>query len=738
MRSIKHIIIFAILATLLLPLGYTPWTVYPWHFGKTVIFQIIIDILVVLAGIIWTRSNADKWRPDHLDGLMLLFALSMTVSALAGTDIIHSWWGDMQRAGGVFSWLQFTAFYFLVRIFFTQAEDWGRVRVAVYIAAVLSSLLAIIGPHIDSLHNIIVPNERLSGLIGNPIFLASYLILPAFWSAADGWREESGKKYLYWGVSLLCLATIFLTQTRGALLAAIAALPVMAIIYFFISRNRKARIWISVLAVFMLLSAGTGYFIFQNKSAQIAYPRVARLFSISLQDTTTSTRLMAWRIAWNGWKERPALGWGPENFINTFDKYYDPGFLKYSFAETVWERPHNYFLEIMNNNGLGGAAAYLAIFLWVLRKLFLAAKGAPESKKQIFFIILSGGWTAYFIQGLFAFETSNSLQLWFLFSAFAVYAAGAEFFQKINIPFIKIRTLGYGLIILSLLAVSYNLRIFRGGAASAAAIDAGQMGSAYQWQKAAVEVLKGDSFQKWDQAVLLIKDLNDLDSRGLVDSDLLKATLPALPQIIEARIEKDPDSAQLRFWLAQYYALAGEYVDNTYYRQADDLLAAAAQISPGNQKIVLVRAKNELLQDHTDEAIKILRELINRNPDYPEPHWFLGLALANQEKIDEAIKELELGASHSAGTRQNMLFLIDIYAKQKEYAKIIEYYNKLIQLDQNNYQYYSGLAATYAALGKESEVLYNLNKAVELNPALRDEARKYLRDNKIDEKKLGF
>ena len=33
-------------------------------------------------------------------------------------------------------------------------------------------------------------------------------------------------------------------------------------------------------------------------------------------------RIVIWKIAWQGFLERPLLGWGPENYSIVFSKYY--------------------------------------------------------------------------------------------------------------------------------------------------------------------------------------------------------------------------------------------------------------------------------------------------------------------------------------------------------------------------------------------------------------------------------
>jgi len=172
-----------------------------------------------------------------------------------------------------------------------------------------------------------------------------------------------------------------------------------------------------------------------------------------------------------------------------------------------------------------------------------------------------------------------------------------------------------------------------------------------------------------------------------------------------------------------------------YYDRANQLLEEAGKISLAKQQIPMLLAKNYLLQSKDQEAIQVLEKLVAADPGYNEPHWFLGLALVKSGQEDRGIEELERGFIFGKTYKNNILYLIDLYAGRKEYNKIILLYKDLINSEPNNAQLYASLAATYAMMGDEANVIVSLNKAIELQPELAGEATSFLKKNGIDVEK---
>ena len=113
--------------------------------------------------------------------------------------------------------------------------------------------------------------------------------------------------------------------------------------------------------------------IFVNKDSGFVQNNegLRRLTSISLQERTMQTRFMTWNSAWQGFKDRPILGHGQENFYVVFNKYFNPEIYSHAGSRIWFDRAHNIFLDHLTTGGLIGLILYSLLILgpaWVLLK----------------------------------------------------------------------------------------------------------------------------------------------------------------------------------------------------------------------------------------------------------------------------------------------------------------------------------------------------------------------------------
>ncbi|MBA4321016.1 MAG: hypothetical protein C0412_21715, partial [Flavobacterium sp.] len=339
------------------------------------------------------------------------------------------------------------------------------------------------------------------------------------------------------------------------------------------------------------------------------------------------------------------------------------------------------------------------------------------------------------------FETSNSLILWFFFLAlinFYLFNQLADDKKKNNyrqkMTSIKLSSINLVFAILavvSFLAILKNFTLLKASQAMAKARDLAEVNDLYNWQKAAPEIFKIKAPFISEQAIYVTKDLSDFDARGELNKDILTAVQADLIKIFQAEINYDRNSFVARMWLGQLYAFLGEYVDNKFFIESEKIYIEAGKINSGRQHIPMLLSKTYLLEGKDDLAIGVLTQLANNNPNLPEPHWFLGLALVKKGDTSKGLIELEKGMEFGIGFKSNIFYLIDLYSQEKMYAKIVPLYQRLIDQEPGNAKYWASLAATYQALGDLAGTMEALNKAVELDPSLKPEAEEFLKMNKI-------
>jgi hypothetical protein len=122
-------------------------------------------------------------------------------------------------------------------------------------------------------------------------------------------------------------------------------------------------------------------------------PLSARLTEASLGELRI--RFALWRMAWEGFRERPIAGWGHEGFIHVFDRFYSPFLAGY---DPWFDRAHNVYLDWL----VAGGAPALLLFLGLL-----AAAGASIARGRFSRggrAVLLSALAAYCVQGLAVFD----------------------------------------------------------------------------------------------------------------------------------------------------------------------------------------------------------------------------------------------------------------------------------------------------------------------------------------------
>jgi len=134
-------------------------------------------------------------------------------------------------------------------------------------------------------------------------------------------------------------------------------------------------------------------------------PVLNRFASISINDTTQA-RAIIWPMAIEAFKEHPVIGWGQDNFIFAFAKYYKPEMIRH---EPWFDRTHNVFLDWLVAGGVIGFVAYLSLYIFALIHLLKSAIFSHSEKA-----VLMGLVAAYGFLSLFIFDNLVSYHLFVL------------------------------------------------------------------------------------------------------------------------------------------------------------------------------------------------------------------------------------------------------------------------------------------------------------------------------------
>jgi O-antigen ligase len=356
-----------------------------------------------------------SFYPEHRPKLtnvskaVLLFFVVVALSTVTSLDIGKSFIGTIERCFGFWNIVHFGFLYFAAIVTLRSQKEWNvflSISVAISVYAGLDFLIPLI-----------FGNGSLTTIAGNVTFLAAYLIFHFFFAA---FLVTQTKNKWSKGILLIAMAinasVVVSCGVRGAFIGLCAG--ILYIIVYYAIRSKRIRIPLIILIVIMIASYVA---LFLNRDNVILKNNriINRVTNFSLQDTTTRSRLEMWRIAIDGIKERPILGWGMENYSLAFNKYYTPAFNQINVGESWEDRTHNVIFETLINTGFIGLISYI---------LLIAASLSVIYKHPL----LTAALVAYVAQSAFGVETLNSYLPFFIFLAFVDFLAASKNAEQIT------------------------------------------------------------------------------------------------------------------------------------------------------------------------------------------------------------------------------------------------------------------------------------------------------------------
>lgn len=421
-------------------------TLFPFIVGKYAYLRSVsaIALIIFLLGLL-LDEKADVYikRLKSIFKNPLVIAVSAFVSAFVlagffGIDPDFSFWSNFERGEGGLQMLFLFSFFVLLGSLFTKKEHWQTLFWTFIASAYLMILYGIgaglglkglIGSDFSS------SSFRFSGSIGNPSYVAVYLIFSSFFAGKLLISEKSKKslKSIILWISLAVFAVFFvLAATRGAFVG-LGAGVFAGLVYLGVSKKSWRKPVFSTLLILVLLFSAGVYF--QDNPTVNNLPG-SRIFDISLDEKTFQHRAIMWGIGWETFKDYPILGVGPENYFDMFVEKYDPAYFEPSpeMSYGAWfDRAHSIIFDYLAETGILGFLSYASIFVilfWQIAKTRVkeVKEKVMDSWSKIEKALVIGLPVAYLVQGLALFDVSTTYIPLFTFLAFMVYKL--DFFNK--------------------------------------------------------------------------------------------------------------------------------------------------------------------------------------------------------------------------------------------------------------------------------------------------------------------
>lgn len=701
----------------LIPLVFAGNTSELFEFNK----MWVTFALTVAIGFFWFLKTVSvgelRIKRTPLDIPIVLFLISQIVSTVISLDPHTSLWGYYSRFnGGLLSIISYIFLYYA----FVSNLNLTKVVKNIFLVSVISAFIAVVwalpshfghdptcfifrgGFDVSCWTTDFQPKVRIFGTLGQPAWLAAYLVLliPVVLAFSISFKKIDLRKSFI-SISFLILTSLFFlaflyTRTRSAVLALGAGLLIFftgMLLSDLPKRKNLLKELIKkhqIIILSIVLFAVIGFFAeiplspfdkisFQSLKNQIQKTKQAATAQIVPEQHTAQLggtdsgkiRLIVWRGAVNIWKEHPIFGTGVETFAYAYYKNRPIEHNLTSEWNFLYNKAHNEYLNYLATTGAFGLLSYLSIIgLFLLIYLTAFFKIKKKSLLSLFSRIgvvlknesysdargplalgIVSGFVTILITNFFGFSVVIMNIYLFLIPVFVLILLGVldEKFIGFRIPKSKeIGLFGWSAILLSLIVSAYLLfflfNFWRADIYYALGSNyskSGEYQKAYTLLRNAVNLRKEPVFE--DQV-----SINDAyfalgvaySSQNATQSAQVVSQLATEATTVNDQLTQSYPN-NILFWKSRVrilYALS--QLDPSYLPKAVEAMKKVYELGGNEASISYNLGVLYGQAGDSKNAVRILERTVILKPDYREAHYALGLFYNDLGMKDKAIAQM--------------------------------------------------------------------------------------------------
>ncbi len=716
---VKGIAFFGIFAVPFIPLIISNSLFFPFITGKNFAFRIIVEIVFAAWIILALYEPAYRPKRSWILGSFSVLLVVMFFANLFGENPMMSFWSNFERMEGYVTLLHTLMYFIVAGSILTTDKLWDRFFHITFFSSLILTLYAF-----AQLSGSIVINQggwRLDGTLGNSAYMAIYMLFNAFMALLMFVRTKSPKlRYVYGALFLLFTYLLIQTATRGTILGLVGGLGVTAAYVALFTRNHPQMRKVaaaSLLGVVLVI----GLFVTFRQSSFIQNnPYLARVASITLSEG--NVRFKIWDMAYEGFKERPLLGWGQSNFNYVFNKNYDPSLY---FAESWYDRVHNIVFDWLIAGGILGALAYFAIYFSALYYLFLKPLLTGEEKfstaeRGVILGLLAG----YLFHNLFVFDNIVSYIYYGTILAFIHSRVGTPFkglsgwksdtriIEQVALPVVGVILVGtlYFVNVPGIKAAGDIIDAFR-------ATDQTEMTAAFE------RGLARNSFGAQEIREQMTRRSQEVIFNESVPMETKTELIANVEAELLAQIEEKPNDARAHMFIASFYRSLGtpEAIDKAILQ-----LETARSLSPNKQQIIFEQGLAYHQKQDFTRALEYFKEAYELDESYGEARVFYameGIANGKYNLIDELIVT---DAYKQSFYMNDLVVQVTYNAKLYPLLKTIFAYR--IEKSPEDPQLRASLAYLLNESGDTEGAVEVLKKAIEDIPSFKEQGEQFMNE----------
>ncbi len=768
---------------------------FPYITGKNFAFRILVEIAAAAWIMLMILDKNFRPKKSALLWIYGTFVFVLLLADIFSVDPLRSFFSNYERMEGFSSHAHLFLYFLMLITLFKDKASWAKYKFILFLSNIpvlLLSLLQLLGlPNFapmkylpalrDAIGSKFAPSQggvQLDASLGNSTYLAIYAVFFIFLfvlAYIENKKEKNANNnWVYLLMALLNLVVLFYTQTRGAQVGFAAGVFVSALIILIGSRKfkdlkNKRRVSLAIVVLVVLgyvglVAFGNTSFI-QNSSTLSRLSKISTfanpttlvstfsklkaelynpsstyesLMSISGDGTFTS-RLLNIKMSLEGFKERPILGWGQDNYYHVFSKYNDARM----YAQEPWfDRSHNVFMDWLIAAGALGLIAYLALYVGAIWMMWFS-KGGRAHKSSFDFIeksLLTGLLIAYFIHNIFVFDNLISYLLFFIVLAFIAskYSIRKEVkgAEKLSNSEAKSKMILFGpVVLLALLAGLYllnikyieaNRNIIRGLSPKAVegedpVTTLGRSLVSFKKAIAAGGIAQMESREQLSQTALGL--YNEIATAQIPQteeylpvyrlvSDFISTAKDSYEELLDKR--PDPRSASI------FAAFLGGIGDNGLALKYGEM---AHNMAPMKQSITISYIKELLAAGEFEEANNLAREMYDSDRGYTNAksiYALTNLYVGNFDLGEEMLINLD-------GTMNVDQSLYEAYKAANETNRLISILKKNLEVNPDDINSAVLLSGIYVDLGNKGAAITVLRNLAKAQPELATQIEEYIK-----------
>lgn len=733
-NSLRRALIVGLCLVPFIPFVVANFWFFPFITGKNFAFRILVEILAALWAYLAISDPAMRpklpWQKGWklLPNLLLLFVISLAVSAALAVNPVKAFWSNFERMEGWIGIAHLALYFFVLWLTMNSEKLWSRfwnTSIAVSLGMGLFGLMQLAG-----VFTINQGGVRVDGTFGNAGYLAVYMLFHffvTFYYLVKNWSKSVWLKVFYLAAMALQLTMIFFSATRGSILGLLGGLLVFgASLILFGKGAASARKWGIWAAVAVLVIVG-GFVALKDTPFVKGNDVLTRFSDITSSEATT--RLTIWNMALQGFAERPVFGWGQEGFNYVFNKYYQPSL----YGQEPWfDRAHNAFLDWLIAGGLPAFLLYVSFFLVGVWYIWRKESTFTVFEKSLF----TGLLAAYAGNNLFVFDNLLSYVFFVTTLAYVMFKSAPEApaLPEPAPASQNTRTLLGSAILIVALAAMYFANVPGMAVASdliqaltpqcantaGVHVSCSAVGSARDininfdyMQKA--NTAKGLGEQEAHEQLLQFGA--QVTSQNAGDAAFINKVDGFAVTAMQDELKQVPNDARLQLFYGSFLRQVGQ----------NDLslpvLTRAHELSPKKQQIIFELAILENNQGHYAAALDWFKQAYELDTSYDDARSFYAATAIRAGKTDVAYALLN--ERYGTVTPDND-YILQAYIDVKDFAKAITIQKARIDARPKDAQLHIRLAAIYLAAGQRQTSIQELEAASALDLSLKQQNDYYI------------